>query len=668
MWLRLALLAVAFTPSLAHAQAIDRGREADVLRLLLPYVDDGPVGDGKLTRIAIRPDAIELDVVDAQGNVGSLKLTPRPRADTQPGSASFRMDLPPAPTPQLGQAQQLLRAAIIHNDGGTFFAGAAALPAKALKPPPTMDAEKLAAALSWAGALWLVLLALLAWHLWLDRAPVKWLFWLTFALMAALVRRQVPFVPLHANGHGFEEILIAIGDPDSRAATGRFVAQYGATWLVPLRALTRWIGQSHDQLAIVSSALGGLAAAFGTAAAWRLSRQWLWTALAAALLVFAPVSMRVGHSESAFVVAQLLVSLALWLATHPPRRATLPLLVTLALLALGHPIGIGLAVGVYLLVLAMAMDGADLAIADWRPAQHLLLVAGLGVAVALELSGSRTGVADRLTYDARFHLPVPTMPHEYWLWLQAGYAPRMAVLAGLLGLWSFGRGRVGGMRWVTLATAVAGVGLVAVAGLMVTACATDGLRYQAPFAPVLALLITRAGQGLSAPLQNRMLAVVLWVGIAYGFTDLRAGRRLDAQGQSYQDLRESLQGLSGDVWLAAPDRAEGHERVVVQMPAGRLSAGGVTLRGLLVDDVRDACKAGTPLPKQSFVWFDHACSGRVPAGSPPPCETLQPLAGETIRQFEIAPLPRVNAEGMSGEFNLYPPGALELRLARLRCP
>ena len=101
-WLHCALLAVALWPAYAHAQAIDRGRETDVLRLLLPYVDDGPVGDGaKLARIAIHAAAIELEVADPLGKSATLKLTPRGPGDTRPGSKSFAIETPQPPTQAL---------------------------------------------------------------------------------------------------------------------------------------------------------------------------------------------------------------------------------------------------------------------------------------------------------------------------------------------------------------------------------------------------------------------------------------------------------------------------------------------------------------------------------------------------------------------------------------
>ncbi len=655
-WLLRLLLAVALWPTAAHAQAIDRGREADVLRLLLPFVDDGPVGSGQLRRIAIRPEAIELDVVDAQGRTGALKLTPRHAGDTGAGSPSFRIAAPPAPTPELAQAQELLRAAVAHNDDGTFFAHAGTLPARAQAPEPQLPPWLLPA----LGALWLLLLALLLHHAWLDRAPLKWLLWLLFAVLAALVRRQVPFVPLHANGHGLEEILVAIGDPDAQAATARFVSQYGGTWLLPRRSLTALTGATHDQLAVIASALGGLAAALATAAAWRLSRQWLWTAVAAALVVFTPVAARVGHSESAFVVAQLLVALGLWLATHRARQPALA--VVLALLALGHPVGIGLAVGVFLLALAVGIEAPQFALP-----QALWPLLALGVAAGLELLTTQTGVADRLTYATQLHIPLPTLPHEYWLWLQAGYAPRAAAVAGLAGLWSFGRVFADRGRWLVLALATLGVLAAALTGLLVTACVTDGLRYQAPFAPVLAVLVARAGQGLAGTLTGRVAAIALWLAVVAGFAQLDAGRTLDAQGQAYVDLRQALAKLRGDVWLVAPDRAAGHERVVVQVPAGKLAQDGATLRTLLAEDVRTACQAHTPLPPQAFVWLDPVCAARVPAGAPLPCAALEPLAGETVAQFSVQPLPPPGAEGMAGEFNNYPPGAVVARLARVRC-
>ena len=658
----LLLLACVLLPVRGHAQAIDRGREADVLRLLLPFVDDGPVGATVLHRIAIGADNVTLEVTEPGGQTAAVTLTPRPQADASPGSRSFRIALSPAATPQLGQAQLLLRAAVERNDDGTFFAHASILPARA--PPPPVVAALLPLALVVANLLWLLLLAVLAVRMWRDRRPRRWLAWLLLATLAAALRRQVPFVPLHANGHGLEEILVAIGAPDSQAATLSYVTQYGPTWLTPLRSLTWLLGQTHDQLAVGSAALGGLATTLAVAAAWRLSRQWLWTALAATLMLLVPVATRVGHSESAFVVAQLLVALGLWLATWPDRLAAVALALVLALLALGHPVGTGLAAGVFLLALAMALQRGEPAAKRALP-----LLAVLGVAVALELTLTRSGVAARLTQDGHWHLPLPTVSHAYWLWLQPGYAPRVAALALLPGLWAFGRGRAGLMRWLTPAVALSGAALVAATGLMVGFCVTDCLRYQAPFAPVAVLLVAGAGQGLPTRLAGRLVALALWLSIAVELPALDGGRQLDAQGQAYVALRQALSGLHGDVWLVAPDRAAGHEQVVVQMPAGQLVRDGANLRTMLVADVRAPCAAGRKLPQQAFVWLDNACAGRVAEGQPQPCASVLPLAGETLHEAQLVALPPPSLDAaMRGEFNGYPPGRIRVRLARAQCP
>ena len=670
LWL-LALLVL--LPTLAHAQAIDRGREADVLRLLLPYVDDGPVGDGvKLARIAIRADAIELEVANPQGQTATLKLTPRPVGDARPGSKSFAMDTPLPPTKPLLDAQLALYNAVKQNDDGTFFAHASALPSKPHASAPAQD-PLVAQVLGGVGALlWLLLVALLLSHLVWRRQPFKWLFWLAFALFAAWVRRKVPFAPLHANGHGLEDILIAIDAPDSQAATARYVAQYGPTWLMPLQWLTRLFGQAHDQLAVVASALGGLAAAFGTAAAWRMSRQWLWTALAGALLVFVPVATRVGHSESTFVVAQLLVAIGLWAATHPrlpwqPHERSylpvnLPLLLVLGLLVLGHPIGIGLGLGLWCVTAALASEHLG-----FKPPFQVLALVLLLAFVGLQLQMNRDSVAARMTYGAAFHLPVPSLPHHYWLWLQAGYAPRLALVAGMAGLWSMARDATGQKHWIRFAFATLGTLLVVASGLMVTACISDALRYQAPFAPLLAVLIARAGPGLSPTPGGRTLGIALWLGIALGFGGLDVGKRPDAQAQSYLDLRESLREQKGDVWLLAPERT-GHERVVVELPAGLLAKGGANVRLLPLDDAKTACQKGLPLPPHAFVWLDHACSALVPEAAQPPCEMLQPFIGETVQEFRVTPLPRLSQDGMAGEFDNYPSLGVDVRLAKAKCP
>ena len=70
-----------------------------MLRLFLPFVDEGPVGEAKLARVAIHADRI--DVLLQTPDTQSAHLTLRPR-DGNPGptgARSFLLETPPAPTP-----------------------------------------------------------------------------------------------------------------------------------------------------------------------------------------------------------------------------------------------------------------------------------------------------------------------------------------------------------------------------------------------------------------------------------------------------------------------------------------------------------------------------------------------------------------------------------------
>lgn len=651
--LTLVRLFLLLLPALTHAQAIDRGREADVLRLLQPFVDEGPVGTARLSGIAIRADGIDLELTDPQNRHASLHLQPQ-----QKQQKSFVIQVLPAPTPELGAAQNLLKEAIAQNDDGQFFSQST-LPDQ--PPPPQLQPQEVQRLFALSAVLWLLLILLILRHAWLDQRPIFWLSWLAFALIAALVRRNLPFSPLHANGHGLEELALTLGGPENQAATGRYVAQYGPSWLLPLRAMTQTFGQTHQQLALASSALGGLATALGTVAAWRLSRNWLWTLLAGALLLWTPVAARVGHSESGFVVAQLLVATGLWLGASRERIQLLGVGPVLMLLTLGHPVGIVLAAGTLLLVLAMQLELQKIPLKFLLPSL-LFLAAGTW----LQLHDSHASVADRLTEHAEFHLPVPTDLQGYALWLHPTYAPRWAMLAGAIGLWSFGRGQQGIPRWLPLILATSGAVLVLAAGLMVNACVSDGLRYQATFAPVLALLVARVSLAVAGVPFGGLFALILGLLTAFGLhaTD---GTQVDAQGQAYRALVNATAQMHGDIWLVTPERGQGHERVVVEMPGGQIAPGGPVLKPLPVGEMKKLCRT-VELPPQTLVWLDHACHAQVPEGQPNPCADLRPLVGNKLLEPLVNPLPRLRTPGMAGEFQNYPPGRLQLTLATAKCP
>ena len=656
----LGLVATLLLATSAHAQTIGRGREADVLRLFLPFVDEGPVGEAKLARVAIHADRI--DVLLQTPDTQSAHLTLRPRdGQTQPaGARSFVVETPPAPTPALTAAQNLLRDAIVRNDAGTFFAAqeTTTLPAP---PAPALSPAQVSQLFAVSDALWVLLLVLSVAALLRGHVGVRVVAWLLVAVAGALVRRHVPFAPLHANGHGLEELTVVLSGPDAQAATARYLAQYGASWLVPLRTLTGLATPTHDQVGIVSSALGGLAAMVGMAAAWRISRKVTWTLLAGALLVWSPVAARVGHSESAFVTGQLLVAVALLVMAGQRGVERAVFAVSLTLLALGHPVALVVAGGLWLL--SIGVQGRA---GGWR--WPLLSGLALAVAAGVQLAGSHAGVADRLTEQAHFHLPVPGLAQNYLLWLHTGFAPVLTIPVATLGLWQL-------RRWQTLEPELWRVlplllGALAMVGasLLVTACVSDGLRYQSLLAPLFAFLLAASAPAWA---ERRVWGLIAWVGIAWGLTGLAEGRRLDAQAQSYVALRAALAQEHGEIALVVPERRpDGHERVVVELPQGKLAADGPTLVPLQVSDVVAGCKAGRPPPVNARIWLDAACSADTAAGEQPPCASLARLAGDTLKQAQVQPLPRLGEGEMAGEFQNFgrvDGGVVLVRLARVTC-
>ena len=659
----LALLLAAVGPAGAAAQTIDRGRERDVLQLVAPFVDEGPVGESRLARVAIRAEAITLELQDAAGRTARLVLRPRAAGQVAPGTLSFVVESPPAPTPQLAADREQLRVAVAKNDDGRFFAStkrAAAGPA----PETTLLRFRLAEVL-WAALLLLLLLTMAAVR---RQGHARWsaavLGFLALAALAAAVRRALPFAPLHANGHGLEELAVALDWPGARLATERFVSQYGASWLLPLRVLTRLTGQNHDQLAAISAGLGGLAVAFSGAAAWRASRHWPWTVLATLVVLLAPVAARVAHSESAFVVAQLLMALGLFLATWHGLLARLALALCLALLTLGHPVGIVAATGLGMLAWALALRQETPRLQALLP----LLATALVAPALLQFAGGHADVASRLTEGSGLHLPVPTAFYRFWLWADRDHAPVAASLGALLGLAAFDRGSAVPLRFLPAGLAAIGAALVLIAGLLVTACISDGLRYQALWAPVLCLLLAHAGRGLRDVTLGPLLAIALWLAVAWGLTGLDRGRQLDAQGQAYQALRAHLASAPADIWLIHGDRSADRNQVVVELPVARLRAGGPSVHALAVTDVAARCARGQELLPHTFFWQSDACSALQRPGEPLPCAELAAVAAAPSWSVRLFPQGPIASPGMPGEFQRFRDASPRTALYPVRCP
>lgn len=353
---------------------IGPGREADVLRLLLPFKDGAAVEPGiTLAKVQIEAQRITLELADPAGQTAQLVLL------AQGGPKAFALQRAQAPTPQLAKAVELLAAAVTRNDDGSFFAAAPRRPTPANNAQLRQirqdslaaaqgDSVELGSAQGKASAAaWLLLaLAVLAKAL---RPPRTWITFAVGALVlagAAAVRRGLPFTPLHADDHAYRELGVALSLPELHGRAQGLLHDYGPAWWQLQRWTVPIFGDSHDAVGRWAAALGGLSVALATVTARRVSGRWLAALVGAAVLATSPIAARVGHSESTMVVAQLLVALALWLASPPTppgagRLDLLGVLAALVLLAWGHPLGPVLAVGTGMCAWALAIRPRSLA-------------------------------------------------------------------------------------------------------------------------------------------------------------------------------------------------------------------------------------------------------------------------------------------------------------------
>lgn len=672
------------SPRQAHAQVgIGSGRERDVLRLLQPYRDEGPVGAATLVGIAIERDRIVLHLQDPAKQGADLVLRPLP----SPGAHAFAIEQPPAPTPDLTRAQDLLREAVTAHDDGSFFA---TVPAIAGEVPPSP--LRLLLLRLGCGALWL--LVGLAVFVQLARRPRwRWLVLLLTWVLAMQARDSVPFWLLHANQHAFEDAAVALDVPEAQLSTSRALDEYGAGWLVLQRAVVPVFGATWHGLARSSAAIGGLAVALTLEAALVAGASLPWALLGTLVFALAPIAVRVGHSESVLVLAQLLMAVVALLAAGGQRLDRLGLQAAVLLLALGHPLGPAYAVGAALLAWALLppvppppagperfllLPDGTLAgqlgskLTRKMQALHLLpalgLLATLVVGVGIQLAGNAALLKNR-TAAVDQALPWPTNPWQFLLWLDPAWAPIAFLVVAVLGTWGwlrFRRDVVRAETWRALALPLGALAICAV-GLVVVASVSDGLRYQAPLAPALVLLAAFAGHVAAGP--GRLVA---WLAAATTLVELARpmpGRTaLDGQGQAWLALQAELATRQGDVWLLEPDREPGKRAVVVEVPLGRLDRGGPTLRALRTGSLAQACRDGLVVPRPVLAWLPPDCDVAELPGVTPSCRVLADLGGPPIATGEVTYLVPRHPHGLPGEFHRHPRRRGEWRLLEARCP
>jgi len=656
----------------AQAQVgIGQGREPDILKLLLPYRDEGAVGDGVvIASIAIARDKVQITLQTPDATSATVELVPM----AAPSPKSFQIRSLSTQNPRLIAAQRLVTQAVEHNDDGKFFAQHPQIAAEVSQNPLRLNAL-----LGLTAALWLLLLLAVAARFWRAPRPLLGLAEFAAALVVGVfARRAVPFSPLHANHHAYEDLALGLSVPGTDAIAMRNLSEYGPAWL----GFQRWtigLGDvSHDGMARWSIAVGAVAMALAYAATARMHGRF-WAIFAFTLVALAPLTLRVGHSESVFVVAQLLIAVALFLGTAEQSRLDrVGLYGALVLLSLGHPLGAGYATGAALLAFVAQNSAVAAQRAPFlaRLRELAALAAAVLVGLTLQLLGSGSLLASRATVADQI-VPIPLQFWQFSLWCDAAWAPSLVVPLALLGCVAV-RAPTSTEAWwqsrLDQLSKAFGFAVLFATGLLVTACVSDGLRYQAPLAPVLLLLIghcanfsAQFGQQLSL---RFVTAAILLAGFVDALRPRPASQIMDIQAQSYHQLRQWLHDQSGDVWLLVPNRDGARRSVVLEAPVGRLSRNGPTIKALRAGDAQTACATHLQLPANSHVFWDAPCSARELAGLPSPCSQLQPFVGDRRPQFSanVQVLQPRLPEGMPGEFHSYLTAQPALKWTSLRCP
>ncbi len=695
------------------APIVGPGREADILRLIAPYRDGAEVLPGvRLQQVALGSNSLELRVLGPQGQTASLLF------QTSDGPRAFVEQPHPAASAELEPALQALAKALAAHDHGDFFAQGAPLaghaqpvgdaPATTGAAHPTLDTP-----LDWAALLaWLALLVAMAAKA--LRPPRTWttlVMGLLVWIVAAQVRQALPLTPLHADDHAYLELGMAAGADGMAIKLQQLLRFYGPAWF-QAQQWTAWIfGADHDGVGHWAAAVGGLAIALAAVAARRASGRWLPALLATAVCIWAPIAARVGHSESTLVVAQFLIAAVLWLASppYPPRSGRLDLLgvgAGLALLAWGHSLGPIYAVGTGLCAWALALRPqaeASAAAVDpshalagptsspnhlwlWLPSRTSLWAGAVGgvatlAAVAWQLASQRELLGDRLSATEAL-LPIPGRFWAFELWWHGDWAPTafstLVVAFGFAGLYAQRRVHGRSIGALTVALYAAGTAAVAVAGLVVVACLTDAVRYQAPLAPILLVVAGFAPRFADLLPEVRHLPAIGAVTLAQMaalvqlLLGLPARHSLDAQGQFYAVLRHELANETKDITLIVPTRRSGERRhVVIDLPRGRWTRTGPASRTLQAQEFASRCQQlGPKAAENTWIAIAPACAAVDLPGLATPCAELPPLLDTAgpLRAGFVRPWPGEPAQGLAGEFHQFPNDSVAWRIGRARCP
>ncbi len=475
--------------------------------------------------------------------------------------------------------------------------------------------------------------------------------------LALAARATVPFWPLHSNDHAFDDIALALQVPAQNGVARDLLRQYGAAWTALQVAGTHLTGRTHDGLAALSVLFGALALLTTVIAVQRAvgARSSVW--LAGIFGALAPVGVRVAHSESPFVVAQLLVAIALLLAVSQPSRwSNLGLGCVVLLLATGHAIGAGYAVGVALIAWSLYAP-------SWQTA--LVLAGAATVGAAIDLNQNQ----DLLLIRSGNGLAILGPIGARTLWRDAAWVPTTwPLLAGVgCAVWVRSLSRP---RWPAGIAATLGILALGFTGILPICCASDALRYQAPWMPVVVLALGWSGGAVDlVPVRQqraaRFAVAALWMVLAFQARQVVVGlRALDAQGQTYAALRQALGNRTSVVTWLVPEFS-GSQRAYLAAPSGRWSTGGPDVQAMPVDVAQFHCQRYGHLPAPAVLVLEPSCF--IGASGPRPCESLRAYADHLVVKGRVTPLPQ-RLTSTAAEFLSLGTAPLDLEVWSARCP
>jgi len=666
----LALPVFATSASPHGLTVIGPGRETDVLRLVAPYVDGGPVGESvRLAGVRVDPRALTFEV-GSTGATARLVLRPldgeRGRGRPLDASRSFDMSVEPGETePLLARAVEALAARVRVNDDGTFFASAARTSEAALGTAVSATAVATRTWAAYAG--WLALLGLL---MWAARGPWRrgpGLRALATLVLALAVRLLQPETVLHSNSHYIEELRSLVGGDAGTEALARRTVLYGASWLAPQRLLALVAGGTDAAVFLTSALWGAIAAGLTAIAAETAFASAAVGLCAGSLMALLPVASRLAHSESEFVVAQVIVALGLLFAARAGRsgraRDLAGLALALGLLGTGHTLAPAFSGALLLAVAALAWDCGRPFAANARRLLPLVLVplACGGLFVALQ----GPFIAARIA-ETPATVPVPSRPWEFWLWLDPHLSPHVFAALVPLGLAVLCTLRFSLKISRLLASfgLAAGLLLFIASTLLVTGSVADGLRYQALPAPLLCLLAAGAlslpavGPRLPARVWQALGGLVLASIVGWGLLSPAAWTWRDVEAQSFALLVEALRDAPDGTTLVIPDRhIAGGARVEVDVPEFLGRRYGRRFERVELSEALRLRALGRLPVDRTLVWRGPFCQA-VPFGSDealqdglrPECAALlAALAGDPYVEAELG-LPDRNPDGLEPSF------------------